>query len=49
MKKTGYSTLQGLAIGLLANGLMPFFKGILELSSFLVIIIALIILWFIEL
>lgn len=46
--KTGYSTLQGLAIGLLANGLMPFFNGVVELPSFLIVVIALTILWFIE-
>ena len=46
--KTTYTTLQGVAIGLLANGIMPFFKGIVDLASCAAILIALGILYLIE-
>lgn len=46
--KTTYTTLQGVAIGLLANGIMPFFNGIVDLASCGAILVALGILYLTE-
>ena len=39
--KAKYTTLQGVAISLLANAIMPFFHGVLDLANGIVVLVAL--------